>query len=282
MPFALGEPAAVNHYERLKVNRDAPLEVIRAAYRALAAKHHPDRVSHSRPDAPHADMAALNSAYEVLANPTARAAYDAELKAAAAKSSPSAKRRYAWRHSQQANDHAAPEQFQPTQFQTTEFQTSMQHSLDPQESRVEVNWLPPSAQPLENPWMTKRRLVPMAILMGGVMFAIGAWWANLTVRQMEAERTLSSHYDRQIQPGTIVRSEPDVATPPPANDAATLPTAEELLAGASSSTQPSAADSTRAAVAALARPSARHPLDGTPLGLRPEGRLVETSPGAQP
>jgi molecular chaperone DnaJ len=32
-----------DHYEVLGVNSDAPEEVVRAAYRALAAKYHPDR-----------------------------------------------------------------------------------------------------------------------------------------------------------------------------------------------------------------------------------------------
>ena len=31
------------HYDNLKVTRDAPTEVIRAAYRALSQQFHPDR-----------------------------------------------------------------------------------------------------------------------------------------------------------------------------------------------------------------------------------------------
>ena len=31
------------HYDNLKVSRDAPIEVIQAAYRSLARKYHPDR-----------------------------------------------------------------------------------------------------------------------------------------------------------------------------------------------------------------------------------------------
>ena len=31
------------HYDILKVSRDAPIEVIRAAYRVLSLMHHPDR-----------------------------------------------------------------------------------------------------------------------------------------------------------------------------------------------------------------------------------------------
>ena len=75
----------MNHYERLKVTQDAPVEVIRAAYRALAGKLHPDRhgAGHIGPETSgHEAMAALNAAYEVLNDPVARAQYDASLLAA--------------------------------------------------------------------------------------------------------------------------------------------------------------------------------------------------------
>jgi len=51
-----GAVSVLDHYERLKISRDAPLEVIRAAYRALAAKHHPDR--HGQSEGANTDMAA--------------------------------------------------------------------------------------------------------------------------------------------------------------------------------------------------------------------------------
>ena len=35
------------HYDNLKVARNAPPEVIRAAYKALAQKYHPDRNSNN-------------------------------------------------------------------------------------------------------------------------------------------------------------------------------------------------------------------------------------------
>jgi hypothetical protein len=35
-------PRVPTHYDNLKVSRDAPIEVIRAAYRSLASKYHPD------------------------------------------------------------------------------------------------------------------------------------------------------------------------------------------------------------------------------------------------
>lgn len=71
----------MNHYERLKVTQDAPPEVIRAAYRALANRLHPDRNGGvgGPDDAVHEQMAALNGAYEVLIDPMLRRDYDATL-----------------------------------------------------------------------------------------------------------------------------------------------------------------------------------------------------------
>ena len=63
-------------YEVLQVRRTAEPEVIRAAYRALARKHHPD--FGGKPE----HMAAINVAWSVLGDPTGRAAYDATLQTA--------------------------------------------------------------------------------------------------------------------------------------------------------------------------------------------------------
>lgn len=63
-----------SHYENLKVARNAPTEVIRAAYRVLAQRHHPD-VNQS-PDSDRI-MRLLNEAWEVLGDPRKRAAHDA-------------------------------------------------------------------------------------------------------------------------------------------------------------------------------------------------------------
>ena len=57
-------------YRLLQVDPGADTDVIRAAYRTLAAKNHPD-VGGS-PDR----MAELNNAWAVLSNPVARAGYD--------------------------------------------------------------------------------------------------------------------------------------------------------------------------------------------------------------
>lgn len=71
--------AKATHYENLKVSEKAPLEVIKAAYRALSMRWHPDRnpgdVRASR------IMGILNAAYEVLSDPAKREEYDAKLAA---------------------------------------------------------------------------------------------------------------------------------------------------------------------------------------------------------
>jgi curved DNA-binding protein CbpA len=62
----------IDLYEVLQVDRRAEPEVIRAAYRALARKNHPDFGGDVR------QMATVNEAWAVLGDPARRAAYDAE------------------------------------------------------------------------------------------------------------------------------------------------------------------------------------------------------------
>lgn len=72
--------AGRTHYEVLGVARTASAEEIRVAYRLLVAQYHPDR-HHGNPLVGLAAerAAELNPAYDVLSDPTRRAAYDAEL-----------------------------------------------------------------------------------------------------------------------------------------------------------------------------------------------------------
>src|SRR5258708_2958398 len=62
------------HYDNLKVARDAPIEVIRAAYKSLSLKYHPDL----HPDNPNSAKITrlINASYEVLANPDRRREHD--------------------------------------------------------------------------------------------------------------------------------------------------------------------------------------------------------------
>lgn len=62
------------HYDNLKVTRNAPPEVIRAAYKILTQKYHPDR----HPGSADAErvMALINVSYQVLSDPVQRADHD--------------------------------------------------------------------------------------------------------------------------------------------------------------------------------------------------------------
>ena len=62
------------HYDLLKVSHRARPEGVRAAYRRLAQKYHPDK-NHGNADAERI-MAALNEAYAVLSDPERRVRYD--------------------------------------------------------------------------------------------------------------------------------------------------------------------------------------------------------------
>jgi len=76
------KPGDDNHYEVLGVARDASPEMVKARFRELARRYHPDVAS--APDAEDR-FRAVNAAYQVLSDPRRRAAYDAELQLAAAR-----------------------------------------------------------------------------------------------------------------------------------------------------------------------------------------------------
>jgi len=64
---------AFDPYTVLQVQPSAETDVIRAAYRALARVHHPDR---SADPGAAAAMIRINAAWEILGDPTRRAAFD--------------------------------------------------------------------------------------------------------------------------------------------------------------------------------------------------------------
>ena len=63
------------HYDNLKVARDAPPEVIRAAFKTLSHKFHPDRNGGSSRATQTFQL--INTAYEVLSDPERRRKHDA-------------------------------------------------------------------------------------------------------------------------------------------------------------------------------------------------------------
>lgn len=68
----MGVPPAGDFYELLGVDAGADEVVLRAAWRQLAARWHPDRAGVAATET----FQRISAAYEVLADPVARAAYD--------------------------------------------------------------------------------------------------------------------------------------------------------------------------------------------------------------
>ncbi len=64
------------HYDNLKVTRDAPVSVIKAAYKALCQTYHPDKFQDNTEEAERV-MKLVNASYAVLIDPTKRAKHNA-------------------------------------------------------------------------------------------------------------------------------------------------------------------------------------------------------------
>lgn len=65
------------HYDNLKVTRNAPIGVIKGAFRAMAQQYHPDK--NSSKDAERV-MKLINEAMFILGDPLKRAEHDAWIK----------------------------------------------------------------------------------------------------------------------------------------------------------------------------------------------------------
>lgn len=66
-----------DHYATLKIAPDADIEVVRAVYKALMLKYHPDQNQDNPAALAHATR--INAAYEILSDPDKRATYDSVL-----------------------------------------------------------------------------------------------------------------------------------------------------------------------------------------------------------
>lgn len=84
------ESAAPDHYAMLGLDRRCTVEQVRAAYRVLSKRHHPDL----NPGSPEAVTRAqeLNAAYEILSDTDRRRAYDRDLSAKSASAAASTRR----------------------------------------------------------------------------------------------------------------------------------------------------------------------------------------------
>lgn len=264
----------MNHYERLKVSQDAPPEVIRAAYRALATKLHPDRqgASTGPEDAMHEQMAGLNMAYEVLIDPKLRQDYDATLAPARAR------------------------------VQAEESAAYTDQSDQGPSTRVDMDWLPPKPASAPTFWPPSRR---MMIVGGGavallVLVTVGALWQMSGQQQME--KALSDQYARNADQRVsaaeqdLIDVAADIARKPAVDGGAPSPSSVAPVTGRR---KPTVAELSRmsdeelmkvlptldggdglAAPAAQmaggsSRGRAHHPLDGKPLNLRVDTQLID-------
>lgn len=289
----------MNHYERLKVSQDAPPEVIRAAYRALAAKLHPDRQQQGGTetgpdDAMHAQMAALNQAYEVLIDPKLRLAYDATL---------------------------APSR--PTVVAPSGLDASAPDLAHEPPARVDMDWLTPKPAATPVYWPPTRRTMVLGGGLVAVVALLGGSWLYTMEGQHRMEQALSDQYGQPVattepaMPGApgaapqvthtemsaaerIIERELAAAEKSGKSTGGRRPSVEELSrmsdeellkvlptldgqgGGAEPATLPPATGGGKRATAARATPSsARHPLDGKPLGLRADMQLPEVAPAQQ-
>lgn len=269
----------MGHYSRLKVTQDAPVEVIRAAYRVLAAKYHPDRHVTDEPGGAeaHAEMSALNTAYQVLINPQTRKDYDALLA-----------ERKALRKAKVVTKAAAT--------------VDAAESEAPVSTKVDMEWQPPKPAQEEGVWpLNKRMMFLVGSLSGVVLFGVTMWvWQLMLQHQME--RALSDQY--AARPAQVVPPAEPVVMPSALHmlpvDAqvagvaagASAPQAEADLVASMPKRLPSVTDLSKLSNEELAqllpetngssisrRRIARHPLDGQPLNLRQDGQLIEVLPG---
>jgi hypothetical protein len=67
------------HYDNLQVSRQASAEVIRAAYRQLSQKYHPDKSAEDNAEATR-KMTLINEAYAILSDPVARQSHNEWIK----------------------------------------------------------------------------------------------------------------------------------------------------------------------------------------------------------
>jgi curved DNA-binding protein CbpA len=101
----------MDFYETLQVDRRADAEVIQAAYRALARRHHPDMGGDPR------RMSTINEAWATLGDAAARKRYDATLRRASAVAAVAAEPR---RHERPTGDSVGVMGSQPAAPRRTE------------------------------------------------------------------------------------------------------------------------------------------------------------------
>jgi len=117
-------PKIHTHYDNLKISRTAPPEVVKAAYKTLVQKYHPDR----NQDNPRATeiLKVINEAFEVLSDPIKREQHD----------------RWIYEQerliNQNVNEQSAPSSTHVNQSQSTGYQYAKQTSVQSTERESNV------------------------------------------------------------------------------------------------------------------------------------------------
>lgn len=271
----------MNHYERLKVSRDAPLEVIRAAYRALAQTL-PDDASRE------SHLLALNEAYETLSDPDARQAYDSVLWAGVAdiELEPLLPEQRKPDESAEDLDIALDALTKSVADASAASSESDEEQADPWQAVYDAS---PSDQ--TRSWTQQ----PVVWVGGGLLLlmaaAVGVWgWQQYTTSHVTQDIAVQVG---RVAPEVGLPVEPQSQQPQSrAAESAPAPSVEELarmsdeellqvlpaldgkkpVAEASRRTLPPTLDPAAQLRSGVA---SRHPLDGAPLKLRTEAELVD-------
>ena len=222
------------HYDNLKVARNAPPAVIKAAYRALSQQYHPDR--NPAPDAERI-IRLINKAYDVLGDPTRRAEYDRELEAQEKEERLAAQRRAT---AARKDDDSAATHAPPGSSPTTT--SHPRPAPPPTPSAASRSALPP---------------VWVRVLLCAVLFAIGVWFS-----WREELNATTSHDAPEVAAPVSSTSAPASATIQPAVVPATVPLS------VNPAPVPTAANPTPAPLAekpAPAQPPVRAPVHPSPI-----------------
>lgn len=115
------------HYDNLKVTRDAPVSVIRAAYKALCQTFHPDKFQGSTEEAERV-IKLVNASYAILIDPAKRAGHNAWIREQEAK----AKQQSPFNDTGKATEQQRHHQKQDTQPppSSTNSEALFQHAFD--------------------------------------------------------------------------------------------------------------------------------------------------------
>jgi curved DNA-binding protein CbpA len=70
----------INYYEVLEISENASIEVIKASYKTLVKKYHPDNCAGIDIEVSNSNMARINEAYQILSDEDKRKIYDYDLR----------------------------------------------------------------------------------------------------------------------------------------------------------------------------------------------------------